>query len=304
MASASRLPLPSPAERVSAASASSTAFWLRSPLQPLQLVDLKPPDVGIVDLENIDRGLVDRLVFVDADHGLLAGIDPRLRLGGSFLDPQLGNAGLDRLRHAAELFDFLDMTPGLGGEIAREPLDIIRAAPGIDDAGRAAFLLQEQLRVAGDPRRKIGRQRQGLVERVGMQRLGVALGRRHRLDRGAHHIVEDVLRGQRPAGSLAMRAQRQRARVLRIERLEQLRPQQPRGAHLGDFHEEVHADRPEERQPRRKAVDVEPGVAARRGDIRRRRRAYRRARGPASLRLPACDSRKWKSSCISASAAR
>ena len=40
---------------------------------------------------------------------------------------------------------------------------------------------------------------------------------------------------------------------------QQLGPQQPRGAHLGDFHEEVHADRPEERQPRRKAVDVEAG---------------------------------------------
>jgi len=38
---------------------------------------------------------------------------------------------------------------------------------------------------------------------------------------------------------------------------QQFGPQQPRGAHLGDFHEEVHADRPEERQPRREAVDVE-----------------------------------------------
>ena len=51
----------------------------------------------------------------------------------------------------------------------------------------------------------------------------------------------------------------ERARVLRIELRQQLGPQQPRGAHLGDFHEEVHADRPEERQPRREAVDVEAG---------------------------------------------
>jgi len=36
-----------------------------------------------------------------------------------------------------------------------------------------------------------------------------------------------------------------------------LAQQQPCRAHLGDFHEEVHADRPEERQPRREAVDVE-----------------------------------------------
>jgi hypothetical protein len=40
---------------------------------------------------------------------------------------------------------------------------------------------------------------------------------------------------------------------------QQLGPQQPRRAHLGDFHEEVHADRPEERQPRCKAVNIESG---------------------------------------------
>ena len=56
-----------------------------------------------------------------------------------------------------------------------------------------------------------------------------------------------------------MGAQAQRARVLRVELRQQLGPQQPRRAHLGDFHEEVHADRPEERQPRRKAIDVETG---------------------------------------------
>ena len=262
IASARRLPLPSPALRVSAASASSTSFWLRSLAQPRQLVDLQPPHGGVFDLQHVDRRLVDRLVLVDADHRLLAGVDPGLRLGGGFLDPQFRHAGLDRLRHAAELLDLLDMAPGLGGEIAGQPLDIIGAAPGIDDAVGAALLLQEQLRVAGDARGEIGRQRQRLVERVGVQRLGVALRRRHRLDGGAHHVVVDVLRGQRPARGLAMRAQRQRARVLRIELLQQLGPQQPRGAHLGDLHEEVHADRPEERQPRREAVDVEAGGEA------------------------------------------
>src|SRR5258705_9281391 len=50
-------------------------------------------------------------------------------------------------------------------------LDIIRAAPGIDDAVGAAFLLQEQLRVARDPGREVGRQRQGLIKRIGVQRL-------------------------------------------------------------------------------------------------------------------------------------
>ena len=54
-----------------------------------------------------------------------------------------------------------------------------------------------------------------------------------------------------------MGAQRQRALVLRIERLHQPRPQQPRRAHLRDLHEIIHADAEEERQPRRKRVDSE-----------------------------------------------
>ena len=58
---------------------------------------------------------------------------------------------------------------------------------------------------------------------------------------------------------------------------------QARRAHLGDLHEEVHADRPEERQPRREGVDVEarsePGadvldaVGQRVGELEVRRRA-------------------------------
>ena len=47
--------------------------------------------------------------------------------------------------------------------------------------------------------------------------------------------------------------------ILRIEFLHQLRPQHARGAKLGDLHEEIHADAEEERQPRREAVDGEPG---------------------------------------------
>ena len=52
-----------------------------------------------------------------------------------------------------------------------------------------------------------------------------------------------------------------RLRLLGFSRLEvahQPRPQGPRGAQLGDLHEEVHADGPEEAQPRREVVDVEP----------------------------------------------
>src|SRR5262249_1290556 len=82
--------------------------------------------------------------------------------------------------------------------------------------------------VAGDARGEVGRQRQRLVQRIGVQRLRAALRRRHRLDAGAGDIVEHVLGGKRPAGGLAMGAQRQRTGVARVELPHQLRPDRSR----------------------------------------------------------------------------
>ncbi len=59
-----------------------------------------------------------------------------------------------------------------------------------------------------------------------------------------------------------MRAQGERLRVLRIELLDELGPQEAAGAELGDLHEEVHADGPEERQARCELVDLHAGVEA------------------------------------------
>ena len=59
---------------------------------------------------------------------------------------------------------------------------------------------------------------------------------------------------------LAMGAQRQRALVLRRRTAcISFAQSSARGAQLRHFHEEVHADGPEEGEPRREAVDVEPG---------------------------------------------
>ncbi len=59
-----------------------------------------------------------------------------------------------------------------------------------------------------------------------------------------------------------MGAQRQRLGALRLELPHQLGPEQPPGPELRHLHEEVHADRPEERQPRRERVDVQTGPEA------------------------------------------
>jgi hypothetical protein len=58
-----------------------------------------------------------------------------------------------------------------------------------------------------------------------------------------------------------MRAQQQRLRVFGLELLlQQVRPQAARSTHLGNLRVKVHANGPEERQARRKLVNVQPGL--------------------------------------------
>ena len=60
-----------------------------------------------------------------------------------------------------------------------------------------------------------------------------------------------------------MRAQRHGLRVLRVKALDDLGPQHARRAHLGNLHEVVHADAPEEAQTGSERVDIQPGVDTR-----------------------------------------
>ena len=96
-----------------------------------------------------------------------------------------------------------------------------------------------------------------------MERLRVAEGRTHGLHAGARDIVERILCRQRPAGRLAVRAERHRLRVLRAERLDDLCPEHAGGAHLRDFHEIVFADGPEEREALRECINRQAGLDAR-----------------------------------------
>ena len=69
------------------------------------------------------------LEAVDADDRLVAGIDARLRAGGGLLDAQLRDAGLDRLRHAAEALDLLDVRPRLLRELVASAARRSRSRP-------------------------------------------------------------------------------------------------------------------------------------------------------------------------------
>ena len=93
----------------------------------------------------------------------------------------------------------------------------------------ARLELEEELRVAGDARREVGRQRERLVERVRVQALRVALRRGHGLDAGADDVVVDVLRGERPPADVWQCVRSARLLGLfGLERLDELRPEQAR----------------------------------------------------------------------------
>ena len=231
--------------------------------QPPKAGNLRLADGRVINSQDTDRLLVLRPILVHADHRLLSGIDSGLGASRRLFDPHFGNAGLNRLRHSTQLLHFANVAPGALRQIVRQPLDKITAAPRIDDTARIGFLLQEQLRVARDSRRKVRGQGERFVQCIGVQRLRVSVGGRHCLQTSSNHIVVHILRRQAPAARLTVGSQRQALGVLRIERLDQLRPDHARRPQLGYFHEVVHADCPEERQTRAEGVDGQPGSAPR-----------------------------------------
>ena len=84
-----------------------------------------------------------------------------------------------------------------------------------------------------------------------------------RLERRAHDVVLGLLVPQRAAGGLGVEAHQPRLLPLRAVALAHVaRPDAARGAQLGDLLEEVEVAVPEEREPRREVVDVEPALEA------------------------------------------
>ena len=82
----------------------------------------------------------------------------------------------------------------------------------------------------------------------------------HGLDTCAAHVVEGVLLGEASARGLRVGTQRERLGVLGVKLLHDLGPEHTRGTHLGNLHEVVHTDSPEERQTGCKGIDVDTGI--------------------------------------------
>ena len=210
----------------------------------------------VVDFQNVDRVFFVFAIFVHAHDHLVAAVDHRLAGGGRFLDAQLGHAAGNRLGHAAHFLDLLHQGPGFFDQLVGQAFHVIRACQRVYHLGNAGFFLQNQLRIAGNACRKFGGQGNGLVQRVGVQRLGAAQNRAQRLVGGAHHVVVRVLLLQRHARGLAMGAQHFRALVLRAKFGHHPVPQGAGRAQFGDFHKEIHTDRKKERQPPREFINI------------------------------------------------
>ena len=243
-------------ERLQRSPASRLVAFAAHPLDP---GDLAAADLVIVDVERIDRRVFIDAVLVDAHDHVLAAVHPRLAGGGGFFNQPLGHAARHCLGHAAQRIHLGDQLARALHQFSGERLDVVGAPQRIDDIGDARLLRQHELRVARDAGGKIGRQRQRLVERVCVKRLGAAQHRRHCFHRGADDVIIGILLLERHARSLAMRAQHLRLGGFRAQPFHDLVPQRAACAHLGHLHEEVHADAPEEGQARGEGVQLQPG---------------------------------------------
>ena len=192
-------------------------------------------------------------------------LDRLLEAVGALGDLALREALLDRLDHAAHAIDGVEVVPAPRASMSRVSRSTKYEPPsGSTTLAHAALVRDDLLRAQRQRRGLGGRQRQRLVERVGVQRVGAAEHRGQRLQRGPHDVVVGLLRGQRHAGGLGVEAQLPRALVLRAEAVaHHVAPRCCRAARiLGDLLEEVAVRVEEERDPRRERVDVEAGVDA------------------------------------------
>src|SRR5262249_56648616 len=100
---------------------------------------------GVVALWDCEGRLVAGAMNLAADERLQAFVDARRRARRRLLDPQLGQARLDRLGHAADVLDLADVAERAARELAGQALDVERTAPRIDDARGAGLPLQHDL---------------------------------------------------------------------------------------------------------------------------------------------------------------
>ena len=99
-------------------------------------------------------------------------------------------------------------------DLVGQRLDEVGAGEGVDGVGGAGLVGEHLLGAQGDPGRALGRQRQRLVEAVGVQRLGAAADGGEALQGDADDVDLGLLGLQRDAAGLGVEADLHRVRVL------------------------------------------------------------------------------------------
>ena len=107
-----------------------------------QPLDLRVAHGGVIDFQHIELLRFFEAEEIDANNGLLAGVNAGLAPRRGLLDAQLGQAGLDGFGHAAEGFDFAEVDARAVQQRLRERFDIKRTGPGINHSANARLLLQ------------------------------------------------------------------------------------------------------------------------------------------------------------------
>ncbi len=301
MASASRLlPSPSSPARPDAAAAldSSVERGLGRgvvPLSPqlLQLGDLLGAHPAVLDLEDLDLVVLVDLVAVHADHGLRTGVDPGLGTGGGLLDAQLRDALVDRLRHTAVLGDLGDVRTGLlaraGGSATRRSTTrpTGRSAGWCPDSCCSSSWVLRAMRAE----KSVGSASASSRALVCSDWVWPCVAAIASIQVRATLLNASWAVSDQPEVCEWVRND-MRFGVFRTEFADQFAPQQPARAQLGDLHEEVHADAPEERQPRRELVDVQAGVQTGLEVLHTVGQRVAPAPGRPSRRPPGCGSRR------------
>ena len=223
---------------------------------------LLPLDLG-VELKEVDGGLTIRtgLEAVHADDDSLARVDGLLGAIRRFLNFSLNEAGFDRGERAPHAVNPLEDGDGASLDFVGQAFDFIRTGDWIDGV-RDTGLRRDQLLCAKcEARRIFGGKAKRFVAAVAVQRLRPSQDGGHRLNRHTHDVVIRLLRGQRAAGCLGVKAQLLRARIRGAKAVaHQARPETTGGAELRDLLEEIVVCVEEEREPLAELIHLEPSV--------------------------------------------
>ena len=139
-------------------------------------------------------GEVGELVGAEDELLALGGVAVTLLVRG--VNVGLNGSGFDGSEKTTFILNLEEELPSLLGQSVSQMLDVIRAGRGIDDAVEVAFLLDEQLLVAGDALAELCRLLIGSVERRDDQRVNTTEGGTHGLRLRTEQVdvgVEDRL---------------------------------------------------------------------------------------------------------------